>query len=163
MKFAPGGSVVYAHARIQFYCATLFIGLLLDLPLISCNLLVEQSEMRCASFGGDRCPWRLVAPVHWTTVPYQGSTYEPHGRHIDRVVIGSMELAGHYQRCEAWFRSVLLLWIAGDWGVERLRFLCFELLFLIQNSHHFLCHYQWFWWWYRSYLERESRLAGMSI
>ena len=56
MKFAPGGSVVYAHARIQFYCATLSIILLLDLPLISCNLLVKQSEMRCASVGGDRCP-----------------------------------------------------------------------------------------------------------
>ena len=44
------------HASIEFYCATLFIGLLLDLPLISCNLLVEQSEMKCASVGGDRCP-----------------------------------------------------------------------------------------------------------
>ena len=35
-------------------------------------------------------------------------------RLIARVEIGSMVLAGHYQRCAAWFRSVLLLWIAGD-------------------------------------------------
>ena len=39
----PGGIVVYAHARIQFYRATLSINLLLDLPLISSNQLVEHS------------------------------------------------------------------------------------------------------------------------
>jgi len=43
MKSTPGGSVIYAHARIQFYCATLSIILLLDLPLISSKQLVEHS------------------------------------------------------------------------------------------------------------------------
>ena len=43
MKFTPAGSVIYAHARIQFYCATRSIVLLFDLPLISLNQLVEHS------------------------------------------------------------------------------------------------------------------------